>query len=150
MPQHGFRMKLKDSGKKCERRALQLLRKERGEGVYQGGVKQSAAVRAKGKRGHHQRGLGDQVTREAVVACCTIAGQGFIKLRGGFLPVASFMFACGHLQRGIFMLVQAKRHGLPGIALQGQPYEHESKQQAGEENFHESGRIMVEWFSIYF
>jgi hypothetical protein len=138
-PLHGFRMKLKGSGKKCERRALQLLGEERGEGEFQGVLKRSAAVHAKGKGGHHQRGLGDQMTREAVVTGCVIAGPVFVMLRGGFLPVASFLFAGGHQHCGIFMLVQAKSHRLASVALQGQPYEHESKQQAGEENFHESG-----------
>ena len=53
--------------------------------------------------------------------------------------MAPFMFVSSHLHGGVFMLVQAKGHRLAGIALQGQPYEHESKQQAGEEKFHESG-----------
>lgn len=38
-----------------------------------------------------------------------------------------------------FVLVRAKGHASPGIALQGKPYEHEGKQQSGEADFHETG-----------
>lgn len=118
---------------------MQLLWEERTERDLYGMLKQFAAVRAKGERGHDQRGLGDQMAGEAVVAGSATLGDGLVVLRRGFLPVATFMFSSRYLHGGIFVLVQAKGHGLASVALQGQPDEHESKQQAGEEEFHESG-----------
>lgn len=83
--------------------------------------------------GDYQGGLGDQVTRGAVVAGQACFDEG--------LCVWMVLSVTARLRSALrescmVMMLLAGSHGLRGIALQRQPQQHEGEHESGQEQFH--------------
>jgi len=125
----------KRSGKKCEWRALWLLGEEQQERYFGKELRRLDGIQTQRQGGYYQGRLDNQVARGAIVACQVCLDEGLCLTLWMVLSVTTFLR--GDLRRlRMVMMLLAGNHGLRGIALQGQPQQHEGEHESGQEQFH--------------
>lgn len=117
---------------------MRLFGEERQEGNFEGGERRIFVIYDQRQGIDRDGRLGNQVAGRTIVAGQIRLDQGFGVLVGMMLLVTS---ALRHALRKLSMsvMILARMHRQRGIALQGQPQQHEGEHESGQKEFHRIG-----------